>query len=492
MKHVAIVGGGTAGWLAALLLQKADPSLDLTVIESRKIPTIGVGEGTTSVFRGMLMHLGLDEMEFLRETDATIKYGIRHKDWRRVGHWYDGPIDDPHQVADTPPGINSSWLNQYCVASGRSVTEPHLFTYLMERGKAPFLANGKPVSPFHHAYHFDQSKVGAYLRRKASGIRQTDALVTDIVRSETGEIAQLIFEDAPPMDVDFVIDCTGFRRGIISKLGARWVSYADHLPVNRAMPFWLEHDGTIPPLTLAHAQSAGWMWAIPTQSRMGCGYVYSDAHITADQAQTEIETLLGQRIEPRADIRIDAGRLDRAWIANCLALGLAQSFFEPLEATSIHGTIVQILLFAQARKAAGGRDAYNAAVARQGDDFRNFINLHYVTEREEPFWRDARGAIHVGVQNRLSLWSLRLPTRDDFEPFPGGLPHIEEQLYYPVLDGLGLLNRATAKKELSGHPKLRAHARKTNEALSKEYRRVAARAPAHSAFLDALHEKEMS
>ena len=125
-KRIAIVGGGTAGWLSALILQEAarrnDMPLDLTVVESSKIPTVGVGEGTTAVFRGLLLQLGFDEFEFLRETGATIKYGIRHQDWRRVGVTYDGPIDDPHLVSQTPADVTSSWLNQYCIASGRSVS----------------------------------------------------------------------------------------------------------------------------------------------------------------------------------------------------------------------------------------------------------------------------------------------------------------------------------------------------------------------------------
>ena len=489
MKRITIVGGGTAGWLAALILQKADPSLDLTVIEASDIPTIGVGEGTTSVFRGMLLELGLDELEFLRETDATIKYGIRHKDWRRIGHSYDGPIDDPHQMADTPPGVTSSWLNQYCVASGRSVTEPHLFTYLMDRGKAPNMADGTPISPFHHAYHFDQSKVGAYLRKKAQGIVHLDARVEDISRNDQGDITALILKNAPPLETDFVIDCTGFRRAIISKLGGQWISYADHLPVNRAMPFWLDHGDTIPPYTLAHAQKAGWMWAIPTQSRMGCGYVYSDAHLTPDQAQAEIEATLGQPITPRADIKIDAGRLNHAWINNCVALGLAQSFFEPLEATSIHGTIVQLLLYTQTKGNKTIRDSYNSVVARQGDDFRTFINLHYQTERTEPFWQAARDALHPDGKDFLELWQTKSPERSDFVSFPGNFPHIEEQLYYPVLDGLGLLSRKAAKDELAQNPKLRAHARKTVEVFSKDYRKAAAKAVDHAEFLKSLQNE---
>ena len=507
-KRFAVVGGGTAGWLSALILQEAARrsglSIELTVVESSKIPTIGVGEGTTAVFRGLLLQLGFDEFEFLRETGATIKYGIRHQDWHRVGHSYDGPIDDPHLVCQTPPDVTSSWLNQYCIASERSVTESHLFTYLMKNNCAPFVFEGRetplPVGPFHHAYHFDQALVGKYLRGKAKDITIVDAVVTGAEHDpESGDITTLVLDGADDLPVDFVIDCTGFRRALIrGEMGADWVSYGDRLPVNRAMPFWLDHaeGADISPYTLAAAQGAGWMWQIPTYERMGCGYVYSDQFLTPDQAQAEIETALGHPIEPRNDIKIDAGRLDRAWIGNCLAVGLAQSFFEPLEATSIHGTIVQMMLFGQFHLGGLGqddakqRDSYNDQIAQQLDDFCTFINLHYVTERDDtPFWQHVReNCIGPEIRNRLLQWSVRTPRREDFAPFPGGLAHIEEQLYYPVLDGLGLTNRDLAREELGQFPQLRSHARASHEALVKEFKRVATQAPGHRAFLDSLHQ----
>lgn len=445
--RIAVVGGGTAGWLAALILReggrRAGLKLDVSVIESSKVPTIGVGEGTTAVFREMLRHLNLDEAEFLRETGATIKYGIRHRDWRRPGHSYDGPIDDPHAVAGGPAG---NWLDRYCIASGRSVTEPHLFAQLMARRRAPYAvkADGThlPVGPFHHAFHFDQARVGRWLRAKGRGITHVDALVEGADRdAESGRITALRLEHDGRLEADFYVDCTGFRRALIGReMGAKWVSYGDRLPVNRAMPFWIDHeDGAeIPPHTLAWAQDAGWMWQIPTTERLGCGYVYSDLFLSPEDAQAEIETRLGHKIEPRNDIAIDSGRLDRAWIGNCLSAGLAQSFFEPLEATSIHGTVVQMMLFAQRHLAAAARghlapDAYNADVARQGDDFCTFINMHYVTERRDtPFWRHvAADCISDAVTARLAQWRDRTPSRADFTPFPAGLPHVEEQLYIP-------------------------------------------------------------
>lgn len=505
-QHIAIVGGGTAGWLAALILSdsaaRAGNALRITMVESSKIPSIGVGEGSTAVFRQMLQHFGFDEFEFLRETEATIKYGIRHKDWRQLGVTYDGPIDDPHLVSQTPEGVASSWLNQYCVASGKPVQQPHLFSYLLDRQKAPFAQKPDggfvPLGPFHHAYHFDQSLVAQYLKKKSKGVAHVDGLVSGVTRNaDRGDIEVLHFEDADDLAVDFVFDCTGFRKQIIGKeLGAEWVSYADCLPVNRAMPFWLdiEEGAELTPFTLAWAQKSGWMWSIPTQSRYGCGYVYSDRHTSPEQAQAEIEAALGHPIEPRNDIKINAGRLDRVWINNCIAVGLSSSFLEPLEATSIHGTIVQLLMFAMFhldRNPADDhkhRDTYNQTVARQVDDFMRFINLHYVSERDDsPFWRDVRDEFILDEnRERLAAWRNRLPRRDDFTPFPGNLPHIEEQLYYPVLDGLGLLAKQTAKSEMEHDPKLRAYARKTADSLTREYKSAALHAMGHREFLTGI------
>lgn len=505
--RLAVVGGGTAGWLSALVLQDAAGrlglELDLAVVESTGIPTVGVGEGTTAVFRGFLLQLGLDELEFLRETGATIEYGIRHRDWRNVDTTYDGPIDDPHTICPPAPDSDAPWLDQYSMASGRPVSDYHLFTHLMNRSRAPLvLRPGRQplaAAPFHHAYHFDQALVGRYLRRKAGNVTHLDAVVSGVRRDGgSGDIRALVLEGGGDLPVDFVIDCTGFRRTLIcGAMGAKWNSYGSVLPVNRAMPFWLPHDrdGDIPPYTLARAMGSGWMWQIPTQTRMGCGYVYSDLFLTPEEAQSEVENALGRSIEPRNDIRINSGRVDRAWIGNCLAAGLAQSFFEPLEATSIHGTVVQMLLFTQfhlkplVRGQDPLREAYNEAVGRQVDDFRSFINIHYVSERRDtPFWRHVDAdCIPEDARLRLRQWAARTPRRSDFTPLPGDLPHVMEQLYNPVLDGLGLLRRNTAKAELAANPKVRAHARRTSEKLKREFRLAAARMPGHREFLEALH-----
>jgi tryptophan halogenase len=497
--RIVVVGGGTAGWLAAMMLgdaaRRGGHACAVTVIESSKIGTIGVGEGTTAVFRLMLQHFGLNEAEFLRDTGATIKFGIRHRDWRRVGHQYDGPIDDPHLVAGLGP---ENALDQVQVARGESVGRTHLFQHLLARGRSPFAErDGRriPVGPFHHAYHFDQALAGRWLRGKARAIATIDDQVAGVERdAETGDIAALVLEGGARVSADLYIDCTGFRRRLITEMGARFLRYGDVLPVNRAMPFWLDipEDEEIDPCTLAWAQGSGWMWKIPTQGRYGCGYVYSDAHLTPDQAQAEIEAALGHPVQVRNDIRIDAGRLDRQWTHNCVALGLASSFLEPLEATSIHGTVVQLMLLCSLLPdpSERARIAFNAACARQVDDFRDFIRLHYVSERRDtPFWRDLAAATPPDLTERLAAWRARVPGPGDFPPFPMDLPHTGHHLHVPVLDGLGLLDRQAAKDWLAARPSLRTRARRAAERLASEYQQAARRATGHRAFLTSLHKE---
>jgi len=499
-KHIAIVGGGTAGWLAALMLQKAaagHDALRISVIESPNIPTVGVGEGSTSVFRQVLMDLGIDEMEFLRETGATLKFGIKHAGWRKDGKEYYGPIDDPHALGPGPDGLPVNWLHHAQIAAGKKVSDLHLFTRLMRGNKSAYAhKSGQlvPLSPYHHAYHFDQARLGRFLAGKAAGIDHIKTEVSSLSRdAETGHITTLHCSDDLTIPVDFVIDCTGFRRAIIGQLDTEWISYADILPLNKAMPFWLDHDpkADIAPYTLAKALGSGWMWGIPVRERMGCGYVFSDAHATPDQAKAEIEAKLRRPIEVRRIIDVNPGRLHQSWIGNCVALGLAQSFLEPLEATSIHGTLVQMLLLLRQsphQLAKGAKPTaiadYNATVARQVDDFAQFINLHYAGGRTDtPFWLEMT---HAGIatqqRDRIAHWQKQAISRSDFKMLPQNLPHVEEQLYTPVLAGLGLLSKAPSKHVFHSlvHKKT---ARETCKKLQTEFTAASHAALKHRDFL---------
>lgn len=506
--HFVIVGGGTAGWLTAFIIQdsarRAGLDLKISVVESSKIPTVGVGEASTAALRVFFQYFKIDEFEFFRETGATFKLGIKHDNWRRKGYVYYGPIDDPHQVVAPPPGAMSDYLNIYCTAAGRKVQDMHLFGPLLERRKSPFAMKPDgsliPLGPFHYAFHFDQALLGQFLRRKSKGVEMIDATVAGIERDkDSGDISVLVAEDGRRIEADFFIDATGFRKRIIvQELGAPWVSYQKELPVNRALPFWLDiaEGDEINNFTHAWAQEAGWIWMIPTQTRYGCGYVYSDEFRTPEEAKLEVERLIGREIEVRSDIRFQIGRLETPWIGNCLAVGLSSSFLEPLESTSIHGTIVQMMLFGSrflkhpAEMTAADRADYNARVGRQVDDFRTFVNMHYMTERDDtPFWREVRAhRLHPETKARLEFWRTEMPKREHFVDFLDGLPHIETQLYYPVLDGLGLLDPGVAKAELARAPEVRAFARRTVDGLVKEYKQAATRALGHAEFLRYVRE----
>jgi hypothetical protein len=503
-----IVGGGTAGWLAAFILQDSARrqrlDAEITIVESSKIPTVGVGEASTAALRVFLHYFRIDDFDFMRATGATFKLGIRHQDWRRKGLTYYGPIDDPHQVIAPPPGAPSDTLNVYSVAAGRKVQDMHLFGPLLEQKKAPYArrADGSflPLGPFHYAFHFDQALVGKFLKGKSRGVKIIDARIDDVALNDSGGIAALILDSGERLAGDFFVDASGFgKRLIVKALQAKWISYARELPVNRAMPFWLDiaPGEEIANYTLAHAQDAGWMWQIPTQHRYGCGYVYSDEFLSPEGAKREIEARLGRSVDVRSDIKLEVGRLEKPWTANCLAVGLSSSFLEPLESTSIHGTIVQLMLFAQkylkdpAAMSETDRNDYNARVGRQVDDFRTFVNTHYVVEREDtPFWRNVRAErIHAETRERLARWRREMPRREHFTDFLEGLPHVETQLHYPVLDGLGLLDRRVAQAEMARDPKLQAFARKTVEGLTREYRRAATQAMGHAEFLQAMRER---
>ena len=466
LKNVTVLGAGTAGWISAYILSdffntnKLD--IKVTIIDPSSIPIIGVGEGTTGIFYDFLKRYKLDEIDFLKETQATLKFGIVHKDWKELGHTYYGPIDDPHLIAQKTKPEDFEYLNVYAVAAGRSVADVHLHTKLMQENKVPFnFENNKPdlKSPFFYAYHFDNHLVGNYLKKRSNNIEILDEIYTHATLNEDGEIEKLHFKSGKAIETDLVFDCTGFKKLLINKIyEIGWKSYQQNLPVNRAMPFFLDLDkSNINNYTLAWAQKNGWMWQIPTQERIGAGYVYCDEFSSPEQAKIEIEKVLGQEIEPRNDIKFTSGRIEKSWVKNCIAIGLASGFLEPLEATSIHSTLIQMILFATDYlkeemdfKNVSVSDEFNSRVGRQFDDFMIFLNAHYISKRDDSeFWKHVSNeCIHDNTINMINIWKKQLPRMSDFKLYLSGLPHVQSQLYYPVLDGLGLLDKDVAREEM--------------------------------------------
>lgn len=446
---ITIVGGGTAGWLAALMIKKVQPNHEIVVIESSKIPIVGAGEGSTVLLTEIIQNkswdYGCNELEFMMETDATIKLGIKHQDWVKRGTTYYGPIDNT-----STGGTNFDTMLLHALANDIPFHTASRNGFLLDRGRGS-------IDGESHSYHFDAHKVGKYFK-KVSQVPTIDAEVIDVLQDDHG-ITGLVLSNGTTLVSDFYIDCTGFRRLLMKSLGVKWHSYSKNLPVNSAMPFLVPYkDGeVIEPVTTAWAQSAGWMWKIPVKGRYGCGYVFDDNVISADQAQAEIETTLGHAIDPIRVLEFDTGRLNKVWHKNCLALGLASAFAEPLEATSIHTTIAQLKSFIfhylQDTKdktvTKGSQNMYNAKMCMMYDDFKDFLVLHYQTSRGgSPFWDLMKtGRTRTDqVSNILDIAKSRITNPADFNSYYG---HAGASLWNWVLAGLGYINKDTATAELA-------------------------------------------
>jgi tryptophan halogenase len=463
--NIVVVGGGTAGWLAALIISKVKPEHTVTVIESSAIGIIGAGEGSTglltSILKNEMWDFGCNLLEFLQETGATLKYGIHHKDWTAVGESYMGPI------GGTP---STESVVDYIFAHYHS-TDPknvHLSSILGQKIERKVSSFNKKTLSFDNvgtALHFDAHDVGKYFKKiamKTLKVSVIDDEVLDVnLNSENGNISSVLLKTGTVVNGDFFVDASGFRQVLVKKLGTKWVSYQKNLPVNSAMPFLLPYEENEYPelYTTAWAQKAGWMWQIPNQQRKGCGYVFDDNFITADQAQAEIETTLGRPIDPIRVLKFDTGRLENAWDKNCLAIGLAAAFAEPLEATSIHTTIAQLLSFVLEFLKSnlddtlnpGSRNSYNRRTAKLYDTTKEFLIAHYIGGRtDSEFWKYINsGATKTDfVDDLLTMCKTQMPSNRDLD-ISFAAPDMGLWCY--VLAGTGHITPETSSKIFSGN-----------------------------------------
>ncbi len=458
---IVIVGGGTAGWLSALFINKVRPEHEITIIESSNIGIIGAGEGSTGlltdVIRGSYWDFGCDHDEFLKETGATLKYGIKHVNWTGDNSFYYGPIDSSISYNSIPDG---AFASQYYNFPKDKLHTCSLMGLYLETQKANVDLHSKRFHNHYHALHFDAHLLAKYLKKvvlRSPQVKLIDSEVVDISVGETG-IESILLSNDQKILADFFVDATGFKKILISKLGAKWISYKKHLPVNSAIPFILNYDeNEYPePYTLAQAQSSGWMWQIPNLNRKGCGYVFSDDFITPDRAQEEIEKKLNQKIEPIKLIKFDSGRLDNPWIKNCLSVGLSAAFSEPLEATSIHTTLVQLNKFVfeylKPTKILTCNEFsiknYNNHINKMYDDMKDFLVLHYMGGRtDSKFWKYiSNGDTKTEFVNTIiEMSKSRMPTYNDFEFYKGAAGW---SIWAWVLAGTNNLSPDVAKREL--------------------------------------------
>ena len=418
LRSIVIVGGGTAGWLAASMLARALPGTGttITVVESAEIGTVGVGEATIPPIIDVLRFLRIDERDFLQHTNATFKLGIKFTDWAQAGHSYWHPFGTFGNPINRRPFYHC-WHRARAAGLEPRLNDYSLCAALGDAGKFRFPDDqaDAPGAGVRYALHFDATLVAKYLRRYAErlGVTRLERTVAGATRRADGFIEALRFTDGSLLQADLYIDCSGFRGVLIEQtLGAGYVDWSALLPCDRAVAFPSALAGARPPYTHSLARRAGWQWRIPLQHRIGNGYVYSSAHCSEEQALEDLAGVVGARpeAEPRF-LRFVTGRRRLLWKHNCVALGLASGFLEPLESTSIHlvtsGLYHLLEHFPDRNFDQTNIDLYNARVIEEVEAVRDFIVLHYcLAQRDDgPFWSYCRSmAIPDTLRERIELY----------------------------------------------------------------------------------------
>jgi tryptophan halogenase len=446
IRSIAIVGGGTAGWISAAILARAltNTGTRITLIESAHIGIIGVGEATIPPFVDMLRFRDINLADFIRRTEATMKLAIRFDGWNGPDSSYWHPFGTfGTGIARRP--FHHSLLYARAGTDQPGVTDFNLCAALAARDLA-FSPEAPPPGGARFALHLDATLVAGYLRNYAEtlGVIRIEATVAGAHRDERGLIAAVALADGRRVAADLFIDASGFSGVLIEReLGTGYIDWRAHLPCDRALAMPTARETTLPPYTVAHAMDAGWRWRIPLQHRSGNGYVYSSAHLSDDRAAAELQAALGnpQSMQPR-QLRFVPGRRTQAWVGNCVAIGLASGFLEPLESTSIHlvtaGVFNLLDHFPDRSFSPALAASYNTELAQELEQIRDFLILHYclTTRRDTPFWADLAAApLPDSLRDRIALYA----DAGIIRPAPREL--FTDASWFYVLDGMGLTPR---------------------------------------------------
>ncbi len=418
IEKAVVVGGGTAGWMAAALLSRiAGPKLRIELVESEQIGTIGVGEATIPQIRYICDALGIPEHEFLAKVNGSYKLGIEFVNWGRIGDSY------IHTFGDTGRRLgvldfHQVWLRSRELGIEREF-ERYSFNARSARSSkfAPVEKLGNTgIYGIGYAFHFDAGLVARVLREIAEkqGVVRTEGIVDHVaVHAGTGHISELRLRDGRQVEGELFLDCSGFSGLLIGKtLGVGYEDWTHWLPANSALAIQCENAAELLPYTRSTARSAGWQWRIPLQHRIGNGHVYSNEYISDDAAADVLLANLDGKptTEPR-QLRFRTGKRKTFWERNCIALGLASGFMEPLESTSIHlvqsGVSRLIDMFPTGDFSRVDIDEYNARTHFEYDTIRDFLILHYHANQrgDSEFWRYcANMGIPDSLKHKIDLW----------------------------------------------------------------------------------------
>ncbi|MBU3021332.1 tryptophan halogenase family protein [Aestuariibacter sp. A3R04] len=444
---IAIVGGGSAGWMTAATLSKV---LDLTkyrvtLIESDNIKGVSVGEATIPQITLFNRILGIDEGDFIRATKATYKLGIEFKDWKQRGHAYFHPFGTFGINMDALP-FHHFWLKRFNEGAGGDLS-----TFSIEAVAAKQCRfgrvnaqNNSPLANMSYAYHFDSTLYAGFLRDYATsrGVTRINGKVETVSKHPNGHIKSLTLQDGQSISAEFYIDCSGFRSLLLEReMGATFNDWSDVLPCDSAIAIpCTSADPAIKPYTQSTAKVAGWTWRIPLQHRIGNGYVYSSQFSNRDAALNELVTQLeGKPLAEPNFLAWKTGMRPQSWIKNCVGIGLSAGFIEPLESTGLHliqSAIARLMtLFPSRRFCQSDIDMYNRQTVKEFEQIRDFILLHYVlTERDDSeFWRYCRSVTLTGsLQEKIQLY------KDSGRVFRVDNELFNETSWLAVMHGQGL------------------------------------------------------
>ena len=452
IENVVVVGGGTAGWTAAAAIARLiGANLNVVLVESDAIGTVGVGEATIPPFRTMHRLLKVDEADFLAKVQGTIKLGISFENWRSVGHDYIHSFGFTGQGC-WAAGFQHFWLKakQLGFAEEFSRYAPELMA--AKAGKFGLLQQ----DALSYAYHLDATAYAKVLRQQAEqdGVTRVEGKIIDVQQTESGDISEVVLESGQVVKGDLFIDCSGFVSLLMDKtLGTEFEDWTHWLPCDRAIAVQTEAVSEPIPYTRSIARESGWQWRIPLQTRVGNGLVYCSEFMSDDEARnTLLANIEGELITDPRVLRFRTGQRTQHWNRNCVALGLAAGFLEPLESTSIHliqrGVIRLLQMFPYGGIVESDRTEFNRQMDAEFRFIRDFIIMHYhVTERtDSEFWRRCRNMdIPDDLKHRLDLF------RDSGRVFEAEFDifrenswtqvmlgqGIEPQSYHPIVDMMG-------------------------------------------------------
>lgn len=447
--NIVVIGGGTAGWMTALMVKKFYPNHSIKLIESQEIGILGAGEGSTTHFINFLDTVNIPVSELVKNCGATLKLGINFENWNGDKKSYFHAFASKESLNEFKFLFFTHQMSKECNSEKLNFNKK-----LTKDKKVPFsfrdnsncLFENNILSFTNHSpfsLHFNARQLASYFSvvAQSRGVERIESKVKNFSCDVNGNINKVILENDSKIDCDFIFDCSGFARLVLGKFfNTDWISYSDHLPLNTALPFFIAHDGNVKPQTDAIAMKCGWVWKIPVENRYGCGYVFDSSYINEEEALIEAEQHFQCKLISPKTFKFKAGTFKKTFVKNCLAIGLSQSFVEPLEATSIWISFLNLNEFLMSdginSKSEIFKTKFNDKCLKRNQEVVEFLYLHYLTKRNDSkFWQEFR-------HNHPMIPSIveKLEILNEFENNSLETGLFEKQSWLQIMSGLNLFD----------------------------------------------------